>query len=144
MGIELDPRELTERKAAVLTGVIAWYKRNRDWLHRADILRLDSPDPSVVGEQHLAQDRSRFAVFLGRAGTGAPIAPRSQPLTRLDPVSRYWVRLASGMEMPALSRATPALGNGSIEVSGTLLMEHGPVLAWSLPETMWVIEGERV
>ena len=85
MGLELDPRELTDREAAVLAAATAWYKRNRGWLHRADILRLDSPDPAVIGEQHLAEDGSRFVVFLGRAAAGAPIAPRPQPLTRLDP-----------------------------------------------------------
>ena len=30
MGLELDPRELTEREAEVLSGAIAWYKCNRD------------------------------------------------------------------------------------------------------------------
>ena len=144
MGLELDPRELTDREAGILSAVIAWYKRNRDWLHRADILRLDGTDPAVIGEQHLAEDGSRFVVFLGRADTGTPIAPRPQPLTRLDPGARYRVRLAPGMEVPKLSRATPVLGNEPIEVPGAWLTGHGVTLPWSFPETMWVLEGERL
>ena len=75
LGLEMDPRELTKRECEILSAVIAWYKRNRDWLHRADILRLDSTDPASIGEQHLAEDGSRFVVFLGRAEAGDPIAP---------------------------------------------------------------------
>ena len=144
MGLELDPRELTEREAEVLSAVIAWYKRNRDWLHRADILRLDSTDPTVVGEQHLAEDGSRFVVFLGRAAAGTPIAPRPQPLTRLDPDARYRVQLVNGGEVPRLSRATPVLAGEAIEVPGAWLTGHGLTLPWSFPETMWVVEGERL
>ena len=144
MGLELDPRELTDREAAVLAAVTAWYKRNRGWLHRADILRLDSPDPAVIGEQHLAEDGSRFVVFLGRAAAGAPIAPRPQPLTRLDPGARYRVRLVNGEEAPRLSRATPVLAGEAVEAPGAWLTGHGLTLPWSFPETMWVIEGERL
>ena len=144
MGLELDPRELTDREAAVLAAATAWYKRNRGWLHRADILRLDSPDPAVIGEQHLAEDGSRFVVFLGRAAAGAPIAPRPQPLTRLDPGARYRVRLINGEEAPRLSRATPVLAGEAVEAPGAWLTGHGLTLPWSFPETMWVIEGERL
>ena len=142
MGLELDPRELTAREAAALSGVVAWYKRNRGWLHRADILRLDSPDPAVIAEQHLSEDGSRFVVFLGRAQTGAQIVPRPQPLTRLDPGARYRLRLVNGADVPRLSRATPVLGNQAVEAPGAWLTDHGPTLPWSFPETMWVLEGE--
>lgn len=144
MGIELDPRELTDREAAVLAAATAWYKRNRGWLHRADLLRLDSPDPAVIGEQHLAEDGSRFVVFLGRAAAGRPSAPRPQPLTRLDPGARYRVRLVNGEEVPRLSRATPVLAGEAVEAPGAWLTGHGLTLPWSFPETMWVIEGERL
>ena len=144
MGLELDPRELTDREAAVLAAATAWYKRNRGWLHRADILRLDSPDPAVIGEQHLAEDGSRFVVFLGRAAAGAPIAPRPQPLTRLDPGARYRVRLVNGEEAPRLSRATPVIAGEAVEAPGAWLTGHGLTLPWSFPETMWVIEGKRL
>ena len=143
MGIELDLRELTEREAATLAAAVAWYKRNRGWLHRADLLRLDSPDPAVIGEQHLAEDGSRFVVFLGRAAAGAATAPRPQPLTRLDPGARYRVRLVNGGEAPRLSRGAPALARAPVEAPGAWLTGHGLTLPWSFPETMWVVEGER-
>ena len=144
MGLELDLRELTAREAAALSGVVAWYKRNRGWLHRADVLRLDSPDPEVIGEQHLSEDGSRFVVFLGRAQAGARIVPRPQPLTRLDPDARYRVRLVNRADVPPLSRATPVLGREAVVAPGAWLTDHGPTLPWSFPQTMWVLEGERL
>jgi alpha-galactosidase len=54
-------------------------------MSRADILRLDSPDPAVIAEQQLAEDGSRFVAFIGKAATSAQIAPRPFRLTRLDP-----------------------------------------------------------
>lgn len=143
LGLEMDPRELTDRECEVLATVIAWYKHNRDWLHRADILRLDSTDPALIGEQHLAEDGSRFVVFLGRAEAGDPIAPRPQPLAGLDPDAVYRVRLVNVDDVPRLSRATPALGRETIEAPGAWLTGHGLTLPWSFPETMWVVEGKR-
>ena len=144
LGLEMDPRELTEREREVLSAVIAWYKRNRGWLHRADILRLDSTDPAVTGEQHLAADGTRFAVFLGRAAAGEPIAPCPQPLTGLDPNASYRVRLINAEDVPSLSRATPVIGREAVDVPGAWLTDHGPTLPWSFPETMWVLEGTRL
>ena len=144
MGLELDPRELTEHEREVLSAVIAWYRDNRDWLHRADILRLDSSDAAVIGELHLAEDGSRFTVFLGRLEAGDPIAPRPQPLAGLDPDAVYRVRLVNVDDVPRLSRSTPMLGREAVDAPGAWLTGQGPTLPWSFPQTMWVLEGRRL
>jgi alpha-galactosidase len=86
MGFEMDPRELTEDEAAVLRDVTAWWKANRHWLARADILRLDSDDPAVIAEQQLAEDGSRFVAFAGRAAVSDQILPRPLRLTALSAI----------------------------------------------------------
>ncbi|SFD72664.1 alpha-galactosidase [Roseivivax sediminis] len=145
MGFEMDPRELTDEEAAVLREVTGWWKANRDWLARADILRLDSADPSVIAEQQLAEDGARFVVFAGIAATSAQIAPRPLRLTGLDPAARYRVALGNAEDAPVgLSRGTPALKTGALELSGQALMAQGLTLPWSLPDRIWVIEGERL
>ncbi len=144
MGFEMDPRELSEEEERVLREITAWWKHNRDWMSKADILRLDSADPSVIAEQQLAEDRSRFVVFAGKADTSAQIAPRPLRLTRLEPHARYRVTLMNRISAPVLSRGAPILKETPIEVSGTYLMSHGLTLPWSFPETMWVIEGEKL
>ena len=141
MGFEMDPRELTEDETRILSDVTAWWKANRDWMFRADILRLDSADRAVIAEQQLAEDGGKFVVFAGKAETSAQIAPRPLRLTRLTPGARYRIELLNRGDAPKLSRGDPLLKSGPIEVSGRYLMHHGLTLPWSFPETMWVIEG---
>jgi alpha-galactosidase len=144
MGFEMDPRELTEREGSVLREVTSWWKHNRDWMMTVDILRLDSPDKAVIAEQQLSQDSTRFVVFAGKAETSAQIVPRPLRLTRLEPTARYRITLINRTNAPALSRGMPALKDAPIEVSGAWLMTHGVVLPWHFPDTMWVLEGERL
>lgn len=144
MGFEMDPRELNAREAEVLTRVTAWWKANRDWRTGADILRLDSADPAVLTEQQIARDGHRFVVFAGTSATSTQIVPRPLRLTALEPEARYRIELINRADAPDLSRGAPLLKDGPLEVSGAWLMQHGVTLPWSLPDTMWVIEGQRL
>ena len=144
MGFEMDPRELTPEEAEVLRQVTHWWKINRSWMVRADILRLDSADPAVIAEQHLADGGDQFVVFAGKAQTSEQIAPRPLRLTRLSPDAMYQVQLANREDVGRLSRGAPALKFGTVKVSGAYLMTHGLTLPWSFPETMWVVEGKRL
>ncbi|MFY0662263.1 MAG: alpha-galactosidase [Shimia sp.] len=143
MGFEMDPRELTEDEAAVLSQVTAWWKSNRDWRRTADILRLDVADPSVIAEQQLSQDKQRFVVFTGKASTGTQIMPRPLRLTGLEPDATYEIELINRDEAHPLSRREMPLKDGPVNLSGQLLMQHGLILPWSFPDWMWVIEGKK-
>ncbi|MGR3570704.1 alpha-galactosidase [Brevirhabdus sp.] len=144
MGFEMDPRELTEEEADVLSEVTAWWKSNRDWRMGADILRLESADPAVIAEMQLAGDGSRFVLFAGQAVTSAQILPRPLRLTGLDPAARYCLRLITARDLPRLSRGAPALKSGPVTFSGQALMGQGVSLPWTFPERLHVIEGERL
>ncbi|WP_421904998.1 alpha-galactosidase [Mameliella sp.] len=144
MGFEMDPRELTADEAQVLKNVTGWWKDNRDWMVKADILRLDSPDPAVLAEQHLAQGGGRFVVFAGKQDTSSQIVPRPLRLTRLSRDAMYRITLKNRDDAPTLSRGDPLLKTESMTVSGGYLMAHGLTLPWSFPATMWVVEGELV
>lgn len=144
MGFEMDPRELTAHETTVLKEVTLWWKNNRNWLERADILRLDSADPAVIAEQQLAEDDTRFVVFAGKSATSTQISPRPLRLTRLDPDARYEITLLNKTTAPALSRGAPILKQGAITVSGSYLMHQGLTLPWHFPDTMWVIEGRKL
>jgi len=144
MGFEMDPRELTEDEAQVLTGVTAWWKANRDWMAGADILRLDSADPAVLAEQQLAASGDQFVVFAGKAEVSGQIVPRPLRITGLAPAAQYEVELINRADAHGLSRGNPALKSGPLRLSGQYLMNHGLTLPWSFPERMWVIEGRRL
>jgi alpha-galactosidase len=98
----------------------------------------------VIAEQHNARDGHRFVVFAGRARTSAQIAPRPLQLTRLDPKARYRISLRNRGSAGALSRGKLAIKDGPVTLTGAALMHNGITLPWSFPETMWVIEGERL
>ncbi len=142
MGFEMDPHELTEDEATVLTQVTTWWKANRDWLQHADILRLDSADPAVIAEQQLSRTGDRFVVFAGKADSSAQIAPRPLRLTGLTPGATYRIEVLNRADAPGLSRGTPALKTGPLMLSGAYLMNHGLTLPWHFPQTMWVVEGQ--
>ena len=144
MGFEMDPRELTEDEARTLKRVTDWWKANRDWRMRADILRLDSCDPAIIAELNLAEDGRRFVVFAGRTATSTQIIPRPLRLTGLAPEGCYRVTLVNRDSAHRLSRGPVALKDGPITLSGAALMHHGLALPWSFPETVWVLEGERL
>ncbi|MBU2994622.1 alpha-galactosidase [Octadecabacter sp. 1_MG-2023] len=144
MGFEMDPRELTDEEAGVLKDVTSWWKTNRDWTYRADILRLDSPDDAIVAEQHLSEGGEKFVVFAGKAATSDQISPRPLPLTRLTPDAKYRIELVNRSDAVALSRGDQALKSGPLVLSGGYLMAHGLTLPWSFPDTMWVVEGTLV
>ncbi|WP_373235756.1 alpha-galactosidase [Cohaesibacter celericrescens] len=144
MGFEMDPRELSEDEATVLANVTSWWKANRSWMQLADILRLESADPAVIAEQQLARDGSRFVVFAGKAATSSQIAPRPLRLTNLDADARYRVELINKEDSVGLSRGYVALKSGALELSGAYLMQFGLTLPWSFPDTIWVVEGQKL
>lgn len=144
MGFEMDPRELTDHEAEVLADVTAWWKANRDWMYTADILRLDASDPSVIAEQQQARDGSQFVVFAGKAATSNQIAPRPLRMTRLEPAARYEISLRNRASATGLSRGTLAIKDGPVILTGAALMQNGVTLPWSFPESMWVLEGNRL
>ena len=144
MGFEMDPGELDQDEQTTLRDVTTWWKENRNWMYQADILRLDSADTAIVAEQQLATDGSRFVVFAGKAATSAQIAPRPLCLTRLDPAARYEISLRNRGSARALSRGTLALKDRPVTLTGAALMHQGLTLPWSFPESIWVIEGQRL
>ncbi len=144
IGFEMDLRELTKPEAETLRAVTAWWKDNRAWTMRADILRLDSADPAAIAEIQLAEDGARFVVFAGQAATGAQSLPRLLRLTGLDPDAFYRVTLRNPQDAPRQSRGGVALKSGPLTLSGLYLMGAGLNLPLAWPATMWVVEGARI
>ncbi|GAB1477486.1 alpha-galactosidase [Paracoccaceae bacterium] len=143
-GFEMDLRALTPEEAATLAKVTGWWKANRNWLMRADILRLDSADPAVTAELQLAEDGARFLLAAGVAGMSAKILPRPLCLTGLQPEARYEVTLLNPEDAAPQSRGKAALQHGPLQLSGRALMSGGLRLPVAWPSTLWMVEGRRV
>ncbi len=143
LGFEMDPRELTDEETIELTMVTKWWKDNRRWMQKADILRLDSAVPAVIAEQQLCQSGEQFVVFAAKAGVSDQIAPRPLRLTGLDPEAFYDISLINRDAAHHLSRGNPLLKTHPLRASGAFLMQQGLTLPWSFPDRMWVIKGQR-
>lgn len=141
MGFEMDPRELTPEDADILRTITMWWRDNRAWMAKADILRLESADPSVIAEQQLAQDGGKFVVFAGKIATSSQILPRPLRLSSLAPEAIYRIELLNRDQAPSLSRGDQLIKSAPLELSGAYLMDNGLTLPWSFPETMWVVKG---
>ena len=141
MGFEMDPRELTDAEAATLTAVTAWWRDNRDWMMAGDILRLDTT-PDVIAETQIAADGSRFVAFHAQMTAPPQILPRPLRLTGLDPDASY--RVALTVPAPGRSRGPVAIKTGPLVLPGAFLMAQGLTLPSQYPQTLAVIEGQRL
>jgi len=144
MGMEMDPRELTLTEADQLRQVVSFWKQHRDWLLKADILRLDSQDEAVLAELHLAAAGEQFLVFAGVADSSVQISPRPLPLAGLDAQAQYQIDLVNRDELVHLSRGEMAIKVEKLTLSGSYLMNYGVTLPWQFPNAMWVLKGRRL
>lgn len=132
--------KLTQADPDIRT-ITMWWRDNRAWMAKADILRLESADPSVIAEQQLAQDGGKFVVFAGKIATSSQILPRPLRLSSLAPEAIYRIELLNRDQAPSLSRGDQLIKSAPLELSGAYLMDNGLTLPWSFPETMWVVKG---
>lgn len=144
MGFEMDPRELTDDEARILTDVTSWYRDNRDWMHQGFTHRLDTNDQSQIAEICVSKDGDRFVAFVGQMETTDSIFARPVALAGLDPNARYKLSLRNPEDAHRVSRGQVALREGPLELSGQSLMQMGVRLPLAFPATMWVIEGQKI
>ena len=91
LGIEWDLRRATDAERAELRDWVAFYKEYRGLLNRGDLVRLDSPDPSLIAGGVVAPDRSR-ALYSFAAVDRSDVAVIGRlRLPGLDPNRRYRV-----------------------------------------------------
>ena len=144
MGLEMDPRELTDDEAQTLTDITSWYRDNRAWMHKGSTHRLEPNDQSQMAEICLSEDRERFVAFVGQMETPDAIFARPIALIGLDPNARYKLSLRNRGDAQRISRGQVALRDGPLEISGQSLMQMGVRLPLAFPATMWVIEGQKM
>lgn len=106
LGVEWDLRRATAEELAELAGWIAFHKAHRGLLFGGDLVRIDSPDDTLIAAGVVAPDR--LAAIYSFASVAAPItASRGRlRLPGLDPSRRYRVspvlvgRVPSGLHLP--------------------------------------------
>ncbi|WP_316013561.1 alpha-galactosidase [Roseobacter sp. HKCCA0434] len=140
-GFEMDLAELTGNEVEALARVTAWWKANRDWMHRGQVLTLPTRDPEQFAEMVVSESRDRFALWLGQRGAPADILPDRLRLDGLDE-RRYRVRrISQDISTPWLSRGDNAIKEGEVHLSGAALMRFGLQPPVMTPASILVLEG---
>ncbi len=143
MGVEADPRAMSEDDRAVLAAHIALYKEWRGTLHSGDLWRLEHSDPGVSGL--MVTHGPKALALAAQTGFAAQFDVAPLRLKGLDPAAMYRVTLPEPWPGKA-SRylASPDHWRQGLTLSGTALMTQGLALPLTHPETAWLVALERL
>jgi alpha-galactosidase len=145
IGLELDPRQLTDAERVELAQHIALYKRFRRLLHGGRLWRFGLGDPGGFGQIVVAEDGREALAQMVRLDQ-APFA-HAPPvkLPGLDRRARYRLELVEPWPQTAAGHLTdPAFWRAGPVVDGAALGELGLRLPLAWPETIWLLHLERV
>ncbi len=146
MGLEMDLRELSDAEAKEISEGIASFKARRNLLHNGRLFRLESSDPDVIAEMHVAKDGAEFVLFSGQMQPSSQQIARPLRLSGLDPDATYKINLENQVEIVEnFNRGprNPLVGGKPLMMTGTALMNLGLQLPNSFPDTIWTVIGTR-
>ncbi|MEO0463190.1 MAG: alpha-galactosidase [Pseudomonadota bacterium] len=143
MGVEADPRAMSEDERRVLAAHIALYKEWRGVLHAGELWRLEHPDPGISGLMVTHEAKALALIAQTRFAAQFDVAPVR--LAGLDPQARYRVTLPEPWPAKASGYlAEPERWREGMALSGRALMTQGLALPLTYPETAWLIALERL
>ena len=144
-GIEMDLNVASADDRARLAEWIAFYQRERDWLHSSTTVQVDHPDPAFV-VTGVVDDERRRAIFRVAAVATSPVAPPERlRLPGLDPAQAYRVALCPPGDIVygINHRPAPWLADG-VTLTGTQLARVGVQLPDLYPEHLVLFEVQAV
>src|SRR4029453_905567 len=92
LGIEWDLTRATTEELAELRDWVSYYKANRRLLMGGELVRLDLPDPTLLGYGVVARDHSSAIFTIASVGSSEVTLPGRVRFSGLDPHRRYRVR----------------------------------------------------
>jgi hypothetical protein len=92
LGIEWDLTAATAQELADLREWVSFYKANRWLLMGGALVRVDSPDPTVMAYGIIAADRSEAIYTIASVGRSEVMFPGRLRFPGLDPDRRYRIR----------------------------------------------------
>lgn len=143
MGFEMDPKELSTEDKVILKSVTQWWKKNREWMMSANILRLPCIDKTVIAEIQVNLQGDHFVVFAGQSSASELSSSVPLVLDGLDSKSMYNISVHNKKEIKSLGKSDEGLMNRNLMLSGQFLMTKGLQLPKVFPANMLVIEGDK-
>ena len=120
LGMELQPKDLTEEEKVFARKAIANYKELRSTINYGDLYRLHSPydKKGYASSMYVEKDKSRAVIFTFRYLYSGRDSQCVVKLNGLDPNKRYRIREINVTEKPVF------WGEGK-EFSGEYLINDG-------------------
>ena len=143
MGFEMDPKELSTEDKVILKSVTQWWKKNREWMMSANILRLPCIDKTVIAEIQVNLQGDHFVVFAGQSSASELSSSVPLVLAGLDSKSMYNISVHNKKEIKSLGKSDEGLMNKNLMLSGQFLMTKGLQLPKMFPANLLVIEGDK-
>ncbi|EWH10211.1 glycoside hydrolase, clan GH-D [Catenovulum agarivorans DS-2] len=142
MGMEMDPRELTDHEAKVLSDGFALHKANRHLIHGGNLVRLDSQECAVnFGIVAKDQSEALYAHNLITEYKGA--LPPSYFFIGLDQTKNYRIERVWPIEINEYRESGLSKLNGQV-FSGEHLVNFGMQLPIILPQSLLVFKLTEV
>lgn len=135
LGMELQPKEMTEKELEFAKSAIETYKRLRPVIQNGDLYRLISPYDGVdrASLMYVSENKSQGVFFVYNLGYHERNERCMVRMQGLDPDAEYKV-----YELNIMGR--PALKKGDIRLSGRYLMEVGIPLLMNKTHDSCVLE----
>ncbi|REL25633.1 alpha-galactosidase [Thalassotalea euphylliae] len=145
MGIEMDPRELTEQERTSLKAAIALHKAHRELIHQGQLVRLDT-DGNSVEFGIVNADKSEALFSYNSVIEPLRYMPNQFLFKGLDAQSKYkldlvWPSQREDFKEYSESILDQALGQ---TFSGELLMEHGMQMPVLFPQNSLIFKLTKV
>jgi len=142
MGIEMDPRELTEHEKEQLTHVIALHKKHREFIHNATLIRANSDGDSV--DFGLVNDDKTKALFsYNSVNETKRTTPKKYRFNGLKSDQSYKLALIWPTTVKDYSPSILSKIQNQV-FTGESLMQFGMQLPVSFPQTTLIFELNQV
>jgi len=142
MGIEMDPRELTDEEIEQLKVVIALHKKHRGLIHSGELHRLnengDSIDFGIINN-----DQSQAIFAYNSVNETKRTTPPKYRFVGLNPDSNYRLDLIWPTALKEYSPSVISQINGQ-EFTGEALMQFGMQLPVLFPQSSLIFELNKV
>lgn len=133
MGIEMDPRELTEHEQKVLTNAIALYKKYRHLTHSGDVFRMDD-DGLNVKFGYVSKDKLQGIFAYNSIRETRRTTPSRYYFAGLDANKQYTIERIWPEKLKEYTPSILQRTEGQV-FTGEVLMKYGMQLPVLFPQT---------
>ena len=142
MGIEMDPRELTEHEQSVLTDAISLYKKYRHITHGGDLFRMDD-DGMNVKFGYVSKDKQDGIFAYNSVTETVRTTPNRFYFAGLDADKQYTIERVWPKKLKEYTPSILQQTQGQV-FSGEVLMKYGMQLPVLFPQTALIYTVKAV